>query len=203
MHKSNRKFIQECEKSTSGTLSHRYIWTNHGNKRTTTEMGCANKDHIPAFKNTDQTRNQQIRMKPALTATKRPQTSRVHQNDSTRVLISGLRIQTKQSQPSMPVSPTNNNKGSSLAFAPTSDHYKTIDIARDGQQTPNESGNDYKDFKVLSEDELSTTDFKLYNRTAGFRFRKSQVELTKEEKKRIEKVLPCPHDPHALSGLYL
>ena len=103
----------------------------------------------------------------------------------------------------MPVSPRSKKQDSTLIFAPTADHYKTIDIARDGQQSPNESINDYKDYKVLSDDELSTTDFKLYNRTAGYRFRKSQIELTKEEKKRIEKVLPCPHDPHALSGLFL
>ena len=29
--------------------------------------------------------------------------------------------------------------------------------------------------KQLEDDEVSTTDFKLYNRAAGFRFRKSQI----------------------------
>ena len=62
---------------------------------------------------------------------------------------------------------------------------------------------DYSDVKKLDPDTVSTTDFQLYNRAAGYRSRKSQIELTVEEKKRIEKALPCPHDPSALSGLFL
>ena len=43
----------------------------------------------------------------------------------------------------------------------------------------------------------------MYDRAAGYRSRKSQSKLNSEQKKRIEKVLPCPHDPVSLSGLYL
>ena len=188
-----KRFIKECENSTSRSLSHRYVWTKSTCNRTISDMGCVGKkDDIPVFKSCDSTKYQQIYVKPSLTATKRPLTSRVGNPGSHRtVSLSGLRI----TNPTVPQTP-----GRVYTFSGEGD-MTNQNVETKGQVQ--DKIEDYSDVKKLDPDTVSTTDFQLYNRAAGYRSRKSQIELTVEEKKRIEKALPCPHDPSALSGLFL
>ena len=50
---------------------------------------------------------------------------------------------------------------------------------------------------------LGQTDFNIYNKFGGYRKGQKTKKLTHEQMIDIEENLPCPHNPDALSELYL